>query len=141
MFVLDTDHMTIYERAGSRESHRLRDRLASLANEEKATTIISYEEQMRGWLSYLAKARNLVQQVEAYRRLRRHLENYCSIQVLAFDESSAVGYQGLLRGRHRLGTMDLKIASIVLAHDATLLSRNSRDFGQIPGLRLEDWTT
>ena len=35
--------------------------------------------------------------------------------------------------------MDLKIASIVLVHDATLLSRNLRDFRQVPGLRVEDW--
>jgi tRNA(fMet)-specific endonuclease VapC len=35
--------------------------------------------------------------------------------------------------------MDLKIASIVLAHDATLLSRNLRDFQQVPNLRVEDW--
>jgi len=35
--------------------------------------------------------------------------------------------------------MDLKIASIVLAHQATLLSRNLRDFQQVSDLRVEDW--
>jgi tRNA(fMet)-specific endonuclease VapC len=35
--------------------------------------------------------------------------------------------------------MDLKIASIALAHDATLLTRNTRDFAQVPGLRIENW--
>jgi tRNA(fMet)-specific endonuclease VapC len=35
--------------------------------------------------------------------------------------------------------MDLKIASIVLAHNAMLLSRNLRDFQQVPNLRVEDW--
>jgi tRNA(fMet)-specific endonuclease VapC len=39
----------------------------------------------------------------------------------------------------RIGSMDLKIACIVLAHDATLLSRNTSDFSQVPGLRLENW--
>jgi len=36
--------------------------------------------------------------------------------------------------------MDLKIAAIAIANDATLLSRNLRDFGKVPDLRVEDWT-
>jgi tRNA(fMet)-specific endonuclease VapC len=39
----------------------------------------------------------------------------------------------------RIGTMDLKIASICLAHDALLLSRNRVDFEKVPGLRVENW--
>lgn len=35
--------------------------------------------------------------------------------------------------------MDLRIASIVLANGATLLSRNLRDFDRVPGLRVENW--
>jgi tRNA(fMet)-specific endonuclease VapC len=36
--------------------------------------------------------------------------------------------------------MDLKIAAICLANDATLLTRNSTDFGKVPALRTENWT-
>ena len=35
--------------------------------------------------------------------------------------------------------MDLKIASIALAHDAIVLTRNRVDFEQVPNLQVEDW--
>jgi predicted nucleic acid-binding protein len=47
--------------------------------------------------------------------------------------------QQLRKSHLRVGTMDLKIAAIVLARDATLLSRNVRDFKGIPGLRVDNW--
>jgi tRNA(fMet)-specific endonuclease VapC len=57
----------------------------ALGDGDVAVTIISFEEQARGWLTYLARARPLPQQVEAYARLRRMVENYrvipCSISI------------------------------------------------------------
>jgi predicted nucleic acid-binding protein len=35
--------------------------------------------------------------------------------------------------------MDLLIASTALVHDFTLITHNTRDFQNIPGLRLQDW--
>jgi len=87
-----------------------------------------------------AGARTLVQQVSAYERLSRHLDLYRRIRVLEFDERAATEFQRLRQARIRVGTMDLKIAAVVLAHDATLLSRNLRDFHKVPGLSVEDWT-
>lgn len=140
MVILDTDHMSLIEHPGSPVSQRLATRLERLPKSEVATTIISYEEQMRGWLSIIASARSVHQQIEAYRRLRRQLENYCRVRVMDFDEPAAVQFQNLLAARIRIGTMDLKIAAIALSSNATLLSRNMRDFRKVPGLRVEDWT-
>lgn len=36
--------------------------------------------------------------------------------------------------------MGLKIAAIALANNATLLSKNLRDFSKVPGLKVEDWS-
>ena len=139
MFVLDTDHMSLLEWGGE-GSAVLRERLADCDPGEVATTIISYEEQIRGWMAYIARARSLAQQVEAYRRLRGHLENYRQVPVLDFNEPAAAVFQQLRRSRLRIGTMDLKIAAIVIAMDATLLSRNTGDFSKVPGLKFEDWS-
>lgn len=104
------------------------------------TTIITFEEQMRGWLADVAKAHSPSQQLEAYRRLRRHLDRYRLIRVLDFDEQAIAEFQRLRKLRVRVGTMDLKIAAIALANDATLLSKNLVDFGKVPHLKVEDWS-
>ena len=60
--------------------------------------------------------------------------------MLDFDEPAASELRQLTRLKIRIGTPDLKIASIALANDATLITRNLRDFRKVPGLRAEDWT-
>jgi tRNA(fMet)-specific endonuclease VapC len=135
MIVLDTNHMSHLERAGSPEALRLRARLEAVPDEEVVTTIISYEEQTRGWLSFVARARTLAQQIDAYDRLNRQRENYGRFRVLDFDDRAAAEFQRLTSAKIRIGTMDLK-----LAHDAMLVSRNLTDFRKVPGLRVEDWT-
>jgi tRNA(fMet)-specific endonuclease VapC len=45
----------------------------------------------------------------------------------------------LRAARIRIGTCDLKIASICLVDGATLLSRNLADFTQVPSLHVENW--
>ncbi|MFO7907289.1 MAG: type II toxin-antitoxin system VapC family toxin [Pirellulaceae bacterium] len=140
MYVLDSDHMSLLE-WGGQESLKLRERLVELPESEVVTTIVCYEEQIRGWMAYIARANSIWRQLEAYRRLRVHLENYRHIRVLDFDETAANEFQRLRHARVRIGTMDLKIAAIVLSRDETLLSRNLVDFGKIPELKVEDWTS
>ncbi len=95
---------------------------------------------MRGWLSYAAKAQTVEQQVDAYKQLKRQLINYCAIPILDFDEAAALEFQRVKKLSPRLGTMDLKIVSIALVNQAVVLTRNSRDFGQVADLSIEDWT-
>jgi len=140
MLVLDTDHLSLLQWNVGVEGRRLEKRLSEVDADEIVTTIVNFEEQMRGWLSYLAKSRTVVQQVEAYRRLTRHLEYYRQIPVLDFSEAAAVEYQRLRKLQPRIGSLDLKIAAIVLSKGGTLLSQNLSDFGRISDLKVEDWT-
>jgi tRNA(fMet)-specific endonuclease VapC len=96
---------------------------------------------VRGWMAYIARAKSLSQQIEAYRRLRGHLDNYRQILVVHFDAAAAAEFQKLRRARIRIGTMDLKIAAIARSRGATLLSCNLRDFQKVPGLLVEDWSS
>jgi len=140
MFLLDTDHMSALEWGSGAAGQRLIARLDKLSEGTAATTIITFEEQMRGWLSVLARSRLPVEQVEAYRRLKRLLANYLAIPVLDFDDRASAEFERLLRLRLRIGTMDLKIAAIALTQNATVLTKNLKDFSRVPSLRVEDWT-
>ena len=138
MLVLDTDYLVELD-LGSNAGETLRVRLET-ADDEIATTIISAEEQFRGWLAQIHRIRDPHQQVRGYERLQRRIEFFASWQVLPWTGEAADLLVDLRRQRIRIGTMDLKIAAIALLHRATLLSRNLIDFTQVPGLNVEDWT-
>lgn len=54
--------MSLLEWGGS-GSAKLRERLEDVAPEDVAATIIGFEEQMRGWMTYIARAKSMPQQL------------------------------------------------------------------------------
>ncbi len=71
---------------------------------------------------------------------KKIIQYFSTSQILAFDESAADLAEQLKHQRVRISTLDLRIASIALSQNATLLTRNQRDFSKVPNLRTEDWT-
>lgn len=140
MIVLDTDCLSLLERERLLESSKLLRALDEHQSEEICTTIVTFEEQMRGWLSYIARCKEVSEQVVGYQRLHRFLESYRNTPVLDFDDKAALVFSNLRKRKIRIGTMDLKIAAIVIANKAILVTRNLSDFQQIPGLVAEDWS-
>ena len=104
-----------------------------------ATTIISAEEQMRGWLAKIHAMKEAEKQVAWYDQLAWLIEFLGDWEIIAFDQQAAAEFKRLQRLRLRIGTFDLKIAAIGRVHEALLLSANQRDFGRVPGLRTESW--
>ncbi|MBI4531819.1 MAG: type II toxin-antitoxin system VapC family toxin [Candidatus Latescibacteria bacterium] len=140
MMILDTDHLTVIQRQAEPAYSHLQVKLRETPPNEIWTTIISVEEQMRGWLAVIARSRKIQHEIAAYRHLHTLLTVFHHIPVLDFDETAAEWLTRLRRSRLHLGSMDLKIAAIALCRGAILLSRNLSDFRQIPGLQVEDWT-
>lgn len=138
-YLMDTDHVSLIDRAGP-ESARILARIAALPPDSVAVPLISYEEQMRGWMAGIARMPSVDRQLDAYSRLDRLREYYCLTPVAPFDEAAVAEFQNLWLRRLRVGTMDLKIAATALANNATLLTRNTKDFRQVTGLALEDWS-
>lgn len=138
--ILDTDHLTVIQRRAEPAYSHLRARLSKLPPNTVQTTIVSFEEQMRGWLAVISHARNQPTEVAAYQRLQALLRFFNEIPALDYTEVVAARFKDLRRSRLRVGSMDLKIAAIALSQDGLLLSANLKDFEKVPNLRVEDWT-
>ena len=139
MIVLDTDHVNVLKYPEHPRFASLTTQLNTSADQDMATTVITLEEQMRGWLAWMNRAQDVRRQVPAYQELLRLCDFFTRWHVVLFDEQAASTLQGLRAQRIRIGTMDLKIAAIALVHDALLLSANLRDFQQVPNLRVANW--
>ena len=59
---------------------------------------------------------------------------------MSFGPLDQQQYQKLRLQKIRIGTLDLRITAITLCHEATLLTRNRRDFEQVTDLQIEDWS-
>ncbi len=138
MILLDSDHLTVLKYRESDRYQRLTERL-SAANDAVGTTIANVEEQMRGWLSVLAKERDVQRQVTAYRELGALFDFFNHLHVLTFSVDAAARFRDLRKTGVRIGSMDLKVASIALVNNSLLLTANRRDFEKVPDLRCEDW--
>ena len=68
---------------------------------------------------------------------------FAPFDSIPFDDKAADFYGAnralLAKAGTPIGINDLFIASIALAHDLTIVTRNTKEFVRVPGLRLESW--
>ncbi|MBK8037471.1 MAG: type II toxin-antitoxin system VapC family toxin [Verrucomicrobiaceae bacterium] len=137
MHILDTNHLSELG-YNSTSGARLRSRLDQL-NADAVTTVISVEEELGGWLAKVNKCRESDLQIHIYGLLTERVNFLARWTVLQIDSESLAQFRAFRKQGIRIGTQDLKIACIALAHDATVLTRNLVDFQQVSGLRVENW--
>lgn len=134
LYVLDTDHISLYQK-----SHpQVVSRVQATEAQDLAVTIISVEEQLRGWFDAIRQANSGERLQWAYLGLRQGIEYFNTIRVLDFRSEALNRYLDLRAAKIRIGTQDLRIAAIVLSLHGTLVTRNWRDFVQVPGLKIEE---
>ena len=136
LWVLDTDHVTLLQHDHPHVSRRF----AAVASSDVAVAVISAEEQIRGRLNIIRKYGTTARQVQAYIAFRTTLDFFNRITLLDFDQAAYTHYEPLRQQKIRIGSQDLRIAAIVLATNGILVTRNARDFGQVPGLTITDWS-
>ena len=103
IWILDTDHISLFQRRDRYVIQKLQLKSA----QELAVTIVSYEEQLRGWLKFIHRASNHEQLILGYGKLNEALGFFCSKQVLEFFAEAVMQYENLVSQRIRVGTQDL----------------------------------
>ncbi len=137
LYVLDTDHISLQQRAHPTVLQRLQ----ALGDADSvAVTVITVEEQIRGRLEIIRRHSVSPPQVAAYVAFQQTLRYFAAWQVLDFTQVVFEQFSALRQQRIRIGAQDLRIAAITLANAATLVTRNTRDFSQVPDLVIEDWS-
>lgn len=132
MYLFDTDVVT--NPLKPRPSRALLTRLAALTAEQQHITTITL-----GEIVYGAGRSNR----PAYHLERLQQLILPQVQVLPFDDAAAYCY-GMLRAQLEekgapMACADLQIAAIALSRGLILITGNTRHFGRVPGLRLENW--
>ena len=140
MYILDTDYLGILQSQNDPVFLRLWEKIIKQDFHNFFVTIISFHEQIAGWFSYLNKAKSIKEVAKGYLMFQGILKDFTSFQVLGYDDSSAKIFADMRKSKVRIGTMDLRIASIALAQGFTILTRNLVDFEKVPNLKVEDWT-
>ncbi len=131
MYCFDTDVLSATMRRDP--SLPLIRRLAQIPPNEQFTTAITM-----GELLYGAARRDSEKLNRQVRDLIRG-----ALTVLPFDEAAAAVY-GPLRASleaegRRLDEPDMRIASVALSRDLTLVTANVRHFARVPNLNVQNW--
>lgn len=129
MKLLDTDVCIAFLNGKDRKLER---RMLAAADDLVLCSVVKAEL----WFGAEASARV----EENHQRLGSFFDTFDS---LPFDDAAARHYArvraALRRGGQPIGPNDLLIASIALANELTLITRNRREFDRVPGLPLESW--
>ena len=138
--LLDTDHLSILQRPTGQEYPVLVANINLHPVGDVVASIVSFHVQALGAHNLINQSRNSAELVRRYELLNQVLIGFTGFAVLPFDAPASAKLDLLKAQKIRIGAMDLRIAAIALSRNLVVVTRNARDFGQVPGLRIEDWT-
>ncbi len=130
MKCLDTDLLV----AVLREEERAKRKVEQLDQEGRhATTAVNAFELFYG----ASKSKMVEQNVRETHRLLSRLDLFPL--SLGSAEKAGVLFGALELKGQPIGLRDAMIAGVALDHKLTLVTRNKKDYGRVPGLSLEEW--
>ena len=114
----------------------------AIPKDEQFVPIVVVEEIQRGRLNSIRQAeagRGSISLERAYALYEQTFVALRSMPLLSYTRVADVQFQDWRRLKMRGSTHDLRIAAICVASSAKLITRNRRDFEQLPGLSTEFW--
>jgi len=136
LYVLDTDHLSLYQRG----HETIKTHLLAIYPDQPVITVVTAEEFITGRLAQLHQAKTAEERLRAYGWFTAALNLLCGFTILPYDLQAENYFQQFRSQKIRVGTQDLKIAAMVLSRQATLVTRNQKDFARVPGLKITDWS-
>ena len=129
MYVLDTNTLIYFFRGQGKVAERL---LATPPAEVAIPAVSVYELEV-----------GIAKSTQPAKRRRQFDELLDTVTVLPFDRVAAVAAAGvrsaLEKAGRPIGPLDTLIAGTALAHRATLVTHNTREFKRVSKLALIDW--
>ena len=80
MIFLDSDYLSLLEWPEGVSARKILHALKDYEAQDVATTIVNFEEQMQGWIEAIRSHKEVRRQIDKYRRMRRSLRSYCSVE-------------------------------------------------------------
>ena len=136
MILLDTETISLLAAGHARVAARF-----VSSTEPVATTIFTRIKILRGRFDFLLKAADGDQLRRAQHWLEQSERDLARFGIIPINADAATEFDRLRRDKklRKIGRVGLLIASIALAHRATLVTRNVQHFRQVPGLNVENW--
>ena len=134
--ILDSDTLTLL----SRKVQVVVERVDARPPGSVGIASPNVQEQLSGRLSVLNAAKTPAEIAEASAKLNATVTFLARFPLLPMSEAAVEQLNELKRQKRNIGAMDLRIAAVALATGAAVVTRNRRDFGRVPGLRIEDWS-
>ena len=135
--LLDSDHLTLF---GNNDPAVCRRVAAALQAGTVAVPVVVAEEALRGRLAAVRQAPTDTLLLVRYAQLRDTIGLLCAVPLVPYDAAAEADFQLLRPLKLRIGTRDQRIAATARARGLTLATRNHRDFAQVPGLAVVDWS-
>jgi tRNA(fMet)-specific endonuclease VapC len=137
IFLLDTDTLSLFQRNHPKVLAAIDSHVA----DQLCLSTVTLEEQISGWSSVARAAKIPSDEEHAAMLLAAIVVSWNRFAIVPMTVAARTQFDVLVSSKLNVRHADLRIAAIALRLGATVVTRNRRDFGRVPGLKIDDWST